>query len=92
MRFGCWTPLRGGEEGIDDHFELARQTLVRAEAHGFETSLVAERFIGAEYEAWVMASALSQHTSRMELIVETCRQALDGRQIQPVLYKPGSMV
>ena len=69
MRFGCWTPLRGGEEGIDDHFELARETLTRAEACGFETSLVAERFIGAEYESWVMASALSQHTKRMELIV-----------------------
>ena len=69
MHFGCWTPLRGGEEGIEDHFELARETLTRAEAYGFETSLVAERFIGAEYESWVMASALSQHLKRMELIV-----------------------
>ena len=47
MRFGCWTPLRGGEEGIEDHFELARATLQKAERYGFETSLVAERFIGA---------------------------------------------
>lgn len=51
MRFGCWTPLRGGEEGIADHFDLARETLTRAECFGFETSLVAERFIGQEYEA-----------------------------------------
>lgn len=69
MRFGCWTPLRGGEEGIDDHFELARQTLTRAEERGFTTSLVAERFIGAEYESWILASALAQHTRKMELIV-----------------------
>ena len=69
MRFGCWTPLRGGEEGIEDHFELARATLQKAERYGFETSLVAERFIGAEYEAWVLATALSQHTSKIELIV-----------------------
>ena len=69
MRFGCWTPLRGGEEGIEDHFELARATLQKAERYGFETSLVAERFIGAEYEAWILATALSQHTSKIELIV-----------------------
>ena len=69
MRFGCWTPLRGGEEGIEDHFELARATLQKAEALGFETSLVAERFIGAEYEAWILATALAQHTSKIELIV-----------------------
>ncbi len=69
MRFGCWTPLRGGEEGIEDHFELARRTLQKAESYGFETSLVAERFIGAEYEAWILATALSQHTSKIELIV-----------------------
>jgi FMNH2-dependent dimethyl sulfone monooxygenase len=69
MSFGCWTPLRGGEGGIEDHFELARATLQKAEALGFETSLVAERFIGAEYESWVLASALSQHIRKMELIV-----------------------
>lgn len=27
--------------------------------------------------------------ARMELIAETCRMALEGKQIQPVLYKPG---
>ncbi len=69
MRFGCWTPLRGGEEGIEDHFELARLTLQKAEPLGFETSLVAERFIGAEYEAWILATALAQHTSKIQLIV-----------------------
>ena len=69
MRFGCWTPLRGGEEGIEDHFELARRTLQKAEAYGFETSLVAERFIGPEYESWILATALSQHTRSIELIV-----------------------
>ena len=69
MRFGCWTPIRGGEEGIEDHFELARVTLQKAEAFGFETSLVAERFIGPEYESWVLATALSQHTRSIELIV-----------------------
>ncbi len=69
MRLGCWTPLRGGEEGIEDHFELARLTLQKAEALGFETSLVAERFIGAEYEAWILATALAQHTSKIQLIV-----------------------
>lgn len=30
--------------------------------------------------------------ARMELIPETCRLALEGRQIQPVLYKPDGMV
>jgi dipicolinate synthase subunit B len=30
--------------------------------------------------------------ARMELIVDTCKVALEGRQLQPVLYKPGEMV
>lgn len=30
--------------------------------------------------------------AHMELIPEACRMALDGKQIQPVLYKPGVMV
>ena len=69
MRFGCWTPIRGGEEGFDDHFELARVTLQKAESYGFSTSLVAERFIGPEYESWILATALSQHTRSIEMIV-----------------------
>lgn len=30
--------------------------------------------------------------ARMELISDTCKLALEGRQIQPILYKPGGMV
>jgi dipicolinate synthase subunit B len=30
--------------------------------------------------------------ARMELIADTCKLALEGKQIQPVLYKPGEMV
>lgn len=30
--------------------------------------------------------------ARMELIADTCKLALEGRQIQPILYKPGGMV
>jgi dipicolinate synthase subunit B len=30
--------------------------------------------------------------ARMELIPDTCKLALEGKQIQPVLYKPGGMI
>lgn len=78
MRFGIWTPLPHTIRpepalqdalGKDAGFAFAVETLRRAEALGFEFSLIAERFLGPDLEAWLLATALSQHTTRMELLV-----------------------
>lgn len=61
------TPGQGGSS--DRSFELAVNVLQKAENAGFETTLVAERWLGPDLEAWMMASALSQRTSRIEIMV-----------------------
>ncbi len=44
------------------------------------------------YEQDSPAGKPNSLVSRMELIPQTCRLALEGRQIQPVLYKAGEMI
>src|SRR5262249_19536556 len=41
----------------------------RADALGFDTTLIAERFLGPDLSAWVLASALAMVTERIELMV-----------------------
>jgi dimethylsulfone monooxygenase len=78
MRIGIWTPLPHTirpEPALQDSlsrdagFAFATDILRRAESLGFDFSLIAERFLGPDLEAWLLATALSQHTSRMELLV-----------------------
>lgn len=60
-------PGRGGPE--DASFEFASAILQQAEAAGFTISLIAERWLGPDLESWIMASALSQRTATLELMV-----------------------
>ena len=41
----------------------------RAEALGFATTLIAERHIGPDLEAWIMATAMIAETESIELMV-----------------------
>ena len=41
----------------------------RGEELGFETTLIAERWMGTDHSAWMLASALAALTSRIELMV-----------------------
>jgi FMNH2-dependent dimethyl sulfone monooxygenase len=63
--------LRSGSplEGPDAAFEIARDTIVRAEQCGFEITLIAQRYLGPDIEAWTLATALAMATSRIELMV-----------------------
>ena len=47
---------RGGE-GVDTSFQFAIDVLRKAERLGFATTLIAERFLGPDLEAWIMAAA-----------------------------------
>lgn len=60
------TPGVGG--GIDKSFEIAVDVVRRAEALGFETTLIAERHLGPDLEAWMLAAAMIAHTTKIELL------------------------
>jgi FMNH2-dependent dimethyl sulfone monooxygenase len=70
MRFGIWAP-RGGksDEEVDDEYRFAADVMKSAEAQGFAVTLVAQRFIGKDLDAWVLASALAAETKSIELLV-----------------------
>ena len=53
----------------DGTFEFACEVVRRADELGFDTTLIAERFLGPDLEAWVLASALAMITRRIELMV-----------------------
>jgi FMNH2-dependent dimethyl sulfone monooxygenase len=58
--------LAGRKDGT---FEFARDVVRRADELGFDTTLIAERFLGPDLDAWVLASALAVVTKRIELMV-----------------------
>ena len=53
----------------DDTFGFACDVVRRADELGFDTTLIAERFLGPDLSAWVLASALAMMTKRIELMV-----------------------
>jgi dimethylsulfone monooxygenase len=57
---GALSPLPDGE--IDPAFTLARDVLCAADAAGFDLCLYAERHLGADFEAWMLAAAISSWT------------------------------
>src|SRR2546430_9630999 len=81
MRFGFWMPVCGGwlrnieDEGMPATFESQRELAQRADATGWDVTLVAELNLndikGPEadcLEAWTTAAALAPLTKRLELM------------------------
>jgi dimethylsulfone monooxygenase len=60
------TSLAGQTDGT---FEFACDVVRRADELGFDTTLIAERFLGPDLSAWVLASALAMVTKRIELMI-----------------------
>jgi len=60
---GALGPLPAGE--IDPGFTLAKDVLVAADESGFDLCLYAERHLGADFEAWILAAAVSSWTHRL---------------------------
>jgi FMNH2-dependent dimethyl sulfone monooxygenase len=60
---GALDPLPAGE--IDPAFTLAKDVLCAADESGFDLVLYAERHLGADFEAWVLASAISSWTKNL---------------------------
>lgn len=64
---GALSPLSAG--ALDPAYELARDVLLEADAGGFDLILFAERHLGADLEAWVLASAISAQTKQIRSMV-----------------------
>jgi FMNH2-dependent dimethyl sulfone monooxygenase len=59
----------GRAAGPDKAFRFAVDMLQRGEELGFETTLIAERWMGTDHSAWLLASALAPLTRSIELMV-----------------------
>ena len=53
----------------DRSLAVALAVVKKAEALGFATTLIAERHIGPDLEAWIMATAMAAETNSIELMV-----------------------
>ncbi len=53
---------------VDRSYAFVRDVVKRAEEIGFDITLVAERLVARDLEAWVVASALAVETSRIEIM------------------------
>lgn len=57
------------EGAIDPAYVLARDVLAAADRAGFDLVLFAERHLGTDLEAWVLAGAAAGYTERIKLLV-----------------------
>lgn len=62
------TLVRGGGETPDRAYQYAVDVVRKAESYGFDITLVAERFLGPDLEAWILASALAAQTTRIQIM------------------------
>lgn len=58
-----------GDEATDLAFEFAVDVIQQAERFGFHNTLVAQRFLGPDLEAWTLATALAMRTNAIEVMV-----------------------
>src|ERR1700730_6659346 len=61
---GALSPLPPSE--VDPAFALAREVLCAADRAGFDIILFAERHLGADLEAWILAAAVSSWTAQIK--------------------------
>lgn len=64
LKRGC--PAPGTD---DDSFSFAVDVVRTAEDLGFHTTLIAQRYLGPDLEAWTLAAALAAMTKRIEVMV-----------------------
>jgi FMNH2-dependent dimethyl sulfone monooxygenase len=57
---GAHAPLPDGD--VDPAFTLAKDVLCEADRSGFDLCLYAERHLGTDFEAWILAAAVSSWT------------------------------
>ena len=63
------TLLKAGEHGAggqDEAFQFACDVIRRADELGFDTTLIAQRYLGPDLDAWVLATALAPEQSALD--------------------------
>jgi FMNH2-dependent dimethyl sulfone monooxygenase len=65
--------------GVDKNFEYAAQVLNRAEHLGFDITLIAQRWFGADLDSWIFASALAPIVKNMRLMAAVHPGIFDPR-------------
>ena len=60
---------RGVGAEVDRSLQFAIDVVTRGEHHGAVTTLIAERFLGPDLEAWMLSAALAARTRSIELMV-----------------------
>jgi dimethylsulfone monooxygenase len=64
---GALSPLPPAK--VDPAFELAKEILCAADRSDFDIILFAERHLGADFEAWILAAAVGSWTARIKSMV-----------------------
>lgn len=65
--------------GPDAVYGYALDVLRRAEDHGFDITLIAQRFLGPDLDSWVVASALAAQTRSIEIMAAVHPGIMDPR-------------
>jgi len=57
----------GSGEGLDASYRFALDVVREAESAGFDSTLIAQRYLGPDLDAWMLSSALAAHTTTIEI-------------------------
>jgi hypothetical protein len=58
----------GAGSGLDGSYQFALDVVAEAEAAGFDSTLIAQRYLGPDLDAWMLASALAARTKTIEIM------------------------
>jgi FMNH2-dependent dimethyl sulfone monooxygenase len=58
----------GAGDGLDGSYQFALDVVREAEEAGFDSTLIAQRYLGPDLDAWMLASALAAHTRSIEIM------------------------
>ncbi|MDB5651899.1 MAG: alkanesulfonate monooxygenase [Hyphomicrobiales bacterium] len=65
--------------GVDASYLYAVEVLQRAEALGFDITLIAQRWLGPDLDSWIFATALATQTTTMEIMAAVHPGIMDPR-------------
>ena len=68
MEAGVRQVAMRGDTSADKSFALALDVVTRAEALGFDITLIAERLAGPDLEAWMLSAALAARTKAIQIM------------------------
>jgi FMNH2-dependent dimethyl sulfone monooxygenase len=58
----------GSGHGLDSSYQFALDVVHEAEDAGFDSTLIAQRYLGPDLDAWMLSAALAAHTRTIEIM------------------------